>query len=196
MKALFVILGGGLFAAILAAAAKSSASTIPKTTPSSSGKITPSSSGKTAPGMTGQGGARSTPAYLSSVPYVIAMRVIEMAQSDSGAAQSQAVWLNANGWPLTADAVSRFLFGEIDQAELRRIAVNEWESSATKPKVKGTQAADAYGSHLLERGTTDEVFSYASTSNSIPFVTAAAAKLAAAGDMRALQITQHLADIR
>jgi len=148
--------------------------------------------------MTGQGGAGSTPAYLSSAPYVIAMRVIELAQSDPGAARSQAVWLNANGWPLTADAVSRFLFGEIDQAELRRIATDEWEhkSSDAKPKVKGTQTADAYGSYLLEHGTTDEVFSYASTSNSIPFVTAAAAKLAAAGDMRAIEITQHLADLR
>jgi hypothetical protein len=129
------------------------------------------------------------------------MRVIQL--SDPSLQQAQGVWLTDNGYPLTGEAVQKYSRGEITDLQLRQIAQAEFKAGAVAttptvtitPKPKGTTAPDTYGTYLLNAGTDDEIYSYALTSPSIPFVTQAAARLAAAGDSRALAVTQHLADI-
>jgi hypothetical protein len=139
----------------------------------------------------------AAPAYLESVPYVIAMRVIQL--SDPSLQQAQGVWLTDNGFPKTGEAVQQYSRGEITDIRLRQIAQAEFKASATTSttttKPKGTTAPDTYGTYLLNAGTDDTLYSYALTSLSIPFVAEAAARLAAAGDTRAVALTQHLADI-
>lgn len=189
MNALPFIIGGGLVALIVAASAKAKASTSSSTPkPSSS---TPKPSGSTTSPST------TTPAYLSSLPYVIAMRVIQL--SDPSLQQAQGIWLNDNGYPQTGDAVLKYSRGEITDLELRQIAQAEFKANAATPatiaKPKGTTEMDRYGSYLLAQGDDDSLYSYALTSTSIPLVTQAAARLAAAGDTRAAALTQHLADL-
>ncbi len=197
MNALPFILGGGLIALIVAASAKANASTKPSTsTPKPSGS-TPKPSSSTPAGTVG-GPGTTTPEYLSSVPYVIAMRVIQL--SDPSLQQAQGVWLTDNGFPQTGEAVQQYSRGDITDVQLRKIAQAEFKANAGKPptsttKPKGTTAADTYGTYLLNNGTEDELYSYALTSTSIPFVTQSAARLAAAGDTRAAALTQHLADL-
>jgi hypothetical protein len=126
------------------------------------------------------------------------MRVIQL--SDPSLQQAQGVWLTDNGFPQTGEAVQQYSRGEITDVQLRQIAQAEFKANASKPsssttKPKGTTAADTYGTYLLNNGSDDEIYSYASTSTSIPFVTESAARLAAAGDTRAAILTQHLADL-
>jgi hypothetical protein len=125
------------------------------------------------------------------------MRVIQL--SDPSLQQSQAVWLNDNGYPKTGDAVFRYSRGEISDVELRQIAQSEFAAAAAAPATvkpkQGTTEIDRYGSYLLAEGTDDVLYSYALTSSSIPLVTQAAQRLAAAGDTRAVLLTQHLADL-
>ncbi len=193
MKAL--VIGGGAVALLLVAGIAAAA----KKKPSPSGSSTSPTPAKPSPGgIVGQGGAGTAPEYLSSVPYVIAMRVISM--SDPSLQQSQGVWLSDNGYPKTGEAVQKFARGEITDIELRQIAQAEFKAKpptipTTTTKPKGTTAADPYGTWVLANGTDDEVYSYGLTATSIPFVTQAAARLAAAGDSRAAALTQHLVDI-
>jgi hypothetical protein len=125
------------------------------------------------------------------------MRVIQL--SDQSLQQAQGVWLTDNGYPKTGEAVQQYSRGEITDIELRKIAQAEFKagaaSSTTTTKPKGTTAPDTYGTYLLNSGTDDTLYSYALTATSIPFVTQAAARLAAAGDTRAIALTQHLADL-
>jgi len=193
MEALPYIVGGGVVLLVVAAATKAKASTATSTKPSSSGTAKPS--GTTTPVIVGPGG--TAPEYLSSVPYVIAMRVIQM--SDQSLQQAQGVWLTDNGYPKTGEAVQQYSRGEITDIQLRQIAQAEFKANAASPttttKPKGTTAPDTYGTYLLNSGTDDTLYSYALTATSIPFVGQAAARLAAAGDTRAIALTQHLADI-
>jgi len=185
MGALPYIVGGGVVLLLVAAATKAKASTATSTKPS----------GTTTPVIVGPGG--TAPEYLSSVPYVIAMRVIQM--SDQSLQQAQGVWLTDNGYPKTGEAVQQYSRGEITDIQLRQIAQAEFKANAASPttttKPKGTTAPDTYGTYLLNSGTDDTLYSYALTATSIPFVGQAAARLAAAGDTRAIALTQHLADI-
>jgi hypothetical protein len=126
------------------------------------------------------------------VPYVIAMRVIEL--SDPSLQQAQGVWLNDNGYPKTGEAVFQFARGEISAIDLRKVAMAEFASATPKP-THGTTAVDEYGVYLLTQEDNDALYSYALTSTSIPLVTQAATKLASIGDTRAAQLTQHLADL-
>lgn len=198
MKALPFIIGGGAAALLLVVASKAKASTSSSSSSSSSGTAKPTGSTTTATVSTT---GIAQPEYLSSVPYVIAMRVIQL--SDPSLQQAQGVWLTDNGYPKTGEAVQKYSRGEITDLQLRQIAQAEFKAGAVAttptvtitPKPKGTTAPDTYGTYLLNAGTDDEVYSYALTSPSIPFVTQAAARLAAAGDSRALAVTQHLADI-
>jgi hypothetical protein len=194
MKALPFILGGGAVLLVVAAAAKAKAST-------SSSSTTKPSSSATKPTTTTPavivGPAGIAPEYLSSVPYVIAMRVIQL--SDPSLQQAQGVWLTDNGYPQTGEAVQQYSKGEITDVQLRQIAQAEFKTAATAStttaKPKGTTAPDTYGTYLLNAGDDDTLYSYALTSLSIPFVAQAAARLAAGGDTRAAALTQHLADI-
>ena len=190
------IFGAGVLALIAAAASKSKATT-PKPATSSATVITPTgtttiSASSTNPAIVGNSPLSLTPAYLSSVPYVIAMRVIEL--SDPSMQQAQGVWLNDNGYPKTAQAVFDFSAGKISDVDLRKIAMAEFASTTAKP-THGSNAPDQYGSYLLSQSDDDALYSYALTSTSIPFVTQAATKLASAGDTRAAALTQHLADL-
>jgi hypothetical protein len=193
MKVVALILGGTAAALVVAIAAKATA------TPSNEPKTKPTSTPKTKPSSTTPSTGASTTS-ASSVPVVIAQRVIQLSKTDPDLIQGQTTWLIDNGWPRTADAVIRFESGDIVEAELVRIAQEEFNSKRTPSpltqKKKGTMVVDEYGTYIIEHGSLDEIFSYASTATSIPSVAAAAAKLAAAGDTRALEITQHLADIR
>lgn len=199
MNALPFIIGGGIVAFLVAASAKAKASTSSGTTKPSSGTTKPT--GSTSPSTTpavivGPGG--TAPDYLSSVPYVIAMRVIQM--SDPSLQQAQGIWLTDNGYPKTGAAVHQYAAGEITDLELRQIAQAEFKANATTTpattaKPKGTTEMDRYGSYLLAEGDDDALYSYALSSTSIPLVTQAAARLAAAGDTRSLLLTQHLADL-
>lgn len=195
------IIGGGLVALLVAASAKAKSSS---TTKPSSGTTKPTgSSASTTPATPSTpavilGPGATAPDYLSSVPYVIAMRVIQM--SDPSLQQTQGIWLNDNGYPKTGDAVLKYSRGEITDLELRQIAQAEFKANAattpaTTAKPKGTTELDRYGSYLLAEGDDDTLYSYALTSTSIPLVTQAAARLAAAGDTRSLLLTQHLADL-
>ncbi|MFA5053752.1 MAG: hypothetical protein WC565_06825 [Parcubacteria group bacterium] len=198
MGALPYIVGGGVVLLVVAAATKAKASTSTSTTTKPTGSTT---STTTKPTSTTATTGVAAPAYLESVPYVIAMRVIQL--SDPSLQQAQGVWLTDNGYPLTGEAVQKYSRGEITDLQLRQIAQAEFKAGAVAttptvtitPKPKGTTAPDTYGTYLLNAGTDDEIYSYALTSPSIPFVTQAAARLAAAGDSRALAVTQHLADI-
>jgi hypothetical protein len=198
MKALPFIIGGGAAVLLLVVASKAKASTSSSSSSSSSGTAKPTGVSSTTTVTVGPGG--TAPEYLSSVPYVIAMRVIQL--SDPSLQQAQGVWLTDNGYPQTGEAVQKYSRRELTDLQLRQIAQAEFKANAAKPtsttvstKPKGTMAADSYGTYLLNAGSDDEVYSYASTSPSIPFVTQAAARLAAAGDTRAAALTQHLADI-
>ncbi len=195
MGALPYIIGGGAVLLVVAAASKAKASTTKPTT-----STTPKPTTSTTPAViVGPGG--TAPEYLSSIPYVIAMRVIQL--SDPSLQQAQGVWLTDNGFPKTGEAVLQYSKGDITDVELRQIAQAEFKASATTTtttsttttKPKGTNAPDSYGTYLLNAGTDDTLYSYALTSLSIPFVAEAAARLAAAGDTRAIALTQHLADI-
>lgn len=195
MGALPYIVGGGVVLLVVAAASKAKASTSTSTT-KPTGSTTSTTTKPTSTTTTGV----AAPAYLESVPYVIAMRVIQL--SDPSLQQAQGVWLTDNGYPQTGEAVQKYSRGELTDLQLRQIAQAEFKANAAKPtsttvstKPKGTMAADSYGTYLLNAGSDDEVYSYALTSPSIPFVTQAAARLAAAGDTRAAALTQHLADI-
>ncbi|MGB3988079.1 MAG: hypothetical protein WBK67_00045 [Minisyncoccales bacterium] len=200
MKALPFIIGGGAAALLLVVASKAKASTTSSSSSSSSGTAKPTGSTTTATVSTTGIGA---PEYLSSVPYVIAMRVIQL--SDPSLQQAQGVWLTDNGYPKTGEAVQKYSRGEITDQQLRQVAQAEFKSvaaatsttvSTTAPaKPKGTMVPDSYGTYLLNAGSEDEIYSYALGSPSIPFVTQAAARLAAAGDTRAAAVTQHLADL-
>lgn len=180
------IFGAGVLALIAAAASKSKASSTPKPATSSATVTTPTATTTI-----------STTPYLSSIPYVVAMRVIQL--SDPAMQQSQAIWLSDNGYPRTAEAVWKYSAGEISDAELRQVAQAEFANAAAAPSTvkpkQGTTEIDRYGSYLLAEGTDDVLYSYALTSTSIPLVTQAAARLAAAGDTRAALLTQHLADL-
>lgn len=198
MNALPFIIGGGVIALIVAASAKAKASTAKPSGSVKPSGLTPKPSTSTTPAGTVGGPGTTAPEYLSSVPYVIAMRVIQL--SDPSLQQAQGVWLTDNGFPQTGEAVQQYSRGEITDVQLRQIAQAEFKANASKPptstaKPKGTTAADTYGTYLLNNGTDDELYSYAVTSNSIPFVTESAARLAAAGDTRAAVLTQHLADL-
>jgi hypothetical protein len=109
------------------------------------------------------------------------------------------VWLTDNGYPQTGAALVKYAAGDIGAADLQRIAAAELKSTkpatAATAKTHGTTEMDKYGSYLLTDGTNDELYSYALSSPSIPLVTQAAARLAAAGDTRTLALTQHLADL-
>lgn len=197
MGAMPYILGGGLILLVVAAASKAKASTASSSSSSSTTK--PTGSTTTTVSTTGV----AAPEYLSSVPYIIAIRVIQM--SDPSLQQAQGVWLTDNGYPKTGEAVQQYARGNITDVQLRQIAQAEFKTTAaassttvstTSPtKPTGTTKPDTYGTYLLNSGSEDEIYSYALTSPSIPFVTQAAARLAAAGDTRAIQLTQHLADI-
>lgn len=191
MGALPYIVGGGVVLLVVAVATKAKAST-----PSSSTTPKPTTS-TTTPKPTSTTTGVAAPAYLESIPYVIAMRVIQM--SDQSLQQAQGVWLTDNGYPKTGEAVQQYSRGEITDIQLRQIAQAEFKAAATTPasttKPKGTTKPDTYGTWLLENSDNDTLYSYASTATSIPFVTQAAARLAAAGDTRAVALTQHLADI-
>ena len=197
MAALPYIVGGGVLLLVVAAASKAKAAPASSTTTKPTGSTTPKPT--TTPAASTGGPGTTAPAYLASVPYVIALRVIQI--SDPSVQQAQGVWLTDNGFPKTGEAVQQYSRGEITDIELRQIAQAEFKaagvststSSTTKPQ--GTTKPDTYGTWLLENGDDETLYSYASTATSIPFVAAAAARLAAAGDTRATELTQHLADI-
>lgn len=195
MGALPYIIGGGAVLLLVAAASKAKASTASSTTKPTGSTTKPTGSTTTSAVIVGPGG--TAPEYLSSVPYVIAMRVIQM--SDPSLQQAQGVWLSDNGYPKTGEAVQQYARGEITDIQLRQIAQAEFKAAATTPasttKPKGTTKPDTYGTYLLENSDNDTLYSYASTATSIPFVAQAAARLAAAGDTRAGALTQHLADL-
>ncbi len=197
------ILGAGVLALIAAAAQKSKASTsTPKPATTSATVTTPAgtttvSATTTNPAMVGNTPTSVAPAYLSSIPYVIAMRVIAL--SDPSMQQSQGIWLNDNGYPRTGEAVFKYSAGEISDVELRQIAQAEFAAAAAapasvKPK-QGQTEMDRYGAYLLSQDDDNALYNYALSSPSIPLVTQAAARLAAAGDTRAVLLTQHLADL-
>jgi hypothetical protein len=185
-------------ALVVAAATKAKASTAKPSGTVKPSASTPKPPSSTLPAGTVGGPGTTTPEYVSSVPYVIAMRVIQL--SDPSLQQAQGVWLSDNGFPKTGEAVQQYSRGDITDIELRQIAQAEFKANAAKPpsstsKPKPTTAADPYGTYLLANGTDDEIYSYALNATSIPFVTQAAARLAAAGDTRAAALTQHLADL-
>ena len=196
MGPLPIILGGGLLALIAAAATKAKATT-PATTPAAK----PPSTTSTISTPIGTTTITSTPSTAvttatTNIPYVIAMRVIEL--SDPALQRSQGVWLNDNGYPKTAQAVFAYSAGELSAAQLRQVAQAEFAAVAAAPasaRKGGVTTMDPYGQSLLSSGSEDEIYSYAVSSTSIPFVSAAAARLAAAGDTRAAALTQHLADL-
>lgn len=193
MGALPYIVGGGVVLLVVAAATKAKAST-----PSSSSSTTPKpTTSTTTPKPTSTTTSVAAPAYLESIPYVIAMRVIQL--SDPSLQRAQGVWLTDNGYPKTGEAVQQYSRGEITDIQLRQIAQAEFKTAATTStsttKPQGTTKPDTYGTWLLENSDNDTLYSYASTATSIPFVAQAAARLAAAGDTRAAALTQHLADI-
>lgn len=176
MGALPYILGGGLLLVVVAAASKAKAS------PSSS---TPTTSGP-----------KPTSTVAASVPAQIVEAVLK--GSSQTIAQGQAIWLNDNGYPKTAEALRDYLEGEVSLDELRAIAATETKTKPTvltPTKPTGVNTRDLYGETLLSNGTNDEILSYAQGSDSIPFVTAAATHLASKGDTRAILLTQHLVDI-
>ncbi|MFA5054316.1 MAG: hypothetical protein WC565_09670 [Parcubacteria group bacterium] len=179
MGALPFIIGGGALVALLAVASKAKA----KTSTTSS---TPTSTAGTKP----------TATTSASVPAQIVEAVLK--GSSQTIAQGQAIWLNDNGYPKTAEALRDYLEGEATLDELRAIAATEVKTAPTvltPSKPTGVNTRDLYGESLLSAGTNDEILAYAQGSDSIPFVTAAAAHLAAAGDTRAMLLTQHLVDI-
>lgn len=184
MRALPYIIGGGAVLLVVAAASKAKAST-----PSSSGTTKPTGSTTTKPTTT------TTPASLS-VPAAIIEGVLTNA--DQTVAQGQAVWLTDNGYPKTGAALHQYLRGEISAEKLRGIAAAEKLTLATglilSPPT-GVMTIDSDGQYYLTNGTNDELYDYAIASNSIPLVGQAATRLAAAGDSRAMALTQHLADI-
>lgn len=138
----------------------------------------------------------STATSTASIPAQIVEAVLK--GSSQTIAQGQAIWLNDNGYPKTAEALRDYLEGELSLDELRAIAASEVKTAPavlTPSKPTGVNTRDLYGESLLSAGTNDEILSYAQGSDSIPFVTAAAAHLAAAGDTRAMLLTQHLVDI-
>jgi DNA-directed RNA polymerase specialized sigma54-like protein len=179
MGALPFIIGGGALVALLAvASSKAKAST---------------STSSTTPTPTG---TKPTATTSASVPAQIVEAVLK--GSSQTIAQGQAIWLNDNGYPKTGQALRDYLEGEATLDELRAIAATEVKTAPTvltPSKPTGVNTRDLYGESLLSAGTNDEILAYAQGSDSIPFVTAAAAHLAAAGDTRAMLLTQHLVDI-
>lgn len=177
MGALPFIIGGGALVALLAvASSKAKAST-------STSSTTPT-------------GTKPTSTSTASIPAQIVEAVLK--GSSQTIAQGQAIWLNDNGYPKTAEALRDYLEGEATLDELRAIAASEVKTAPavlTPSKPTGVNTRDLYGESLLSAGTNDEILAYAQGSDSIPFVTAAATHLAADGDTRAMLLTQHLVDI-
>lgn len=66
---------------------------------------------------------------------------------------------------------------------------------AVIPKPKGTSSYDSYGKYLLDSGTNDEIYAYAISSPSLPFLRDAANRLAEAGDTRAMELTARLSEL-
>ena len=190
------VLGAGVLALIAAAASRAKPSA-PKPSSASATVRTPTGT-TTIQATTSSPAATIAPAaYLSSVPYAIAMRVIQM--SDPQAQHAQGVWLNDNGYPRTAQAVFAYAAGDLTDAQLRQVAQSEFAAAAKAPEnvqpKRGTTEADPYGDYLLSQEDDTLLYSYALSSTSLPFVSQAAARLAAAGDTRAALLTQHLADL-
>ena len=178
MSALPFILGGGALLLLIGVASKAKASTSSST----------SSASTTGP--------KPTSTVAASVPAQIVEAVLK--GSSQTIAQGQAIWLNDNGYPKTAEALRDYLEGEATLEELRAIAATETKTKPTvltPSKPTGVNTRDLYGETLLSNGTNDEILSYAQGSDSIPFVTAAATHLASKGDTRAILLTQHLVDI-
>lgn len=190
------ILGAGVLALVAAAATKAKAvppPSTPATKPPSSTNTISTPIGTT---IITSAPSPAVTSASTNVPYVIAMRVIEL--SDPALQRSQGVWLNDNGYHKTAQAVFAYSAGELSAEQLRQVAQAEFAAVAAAPasaRKRGVATMDPYGQSLLSIGSEDEIYSYAVTSTSIPFVSAAAARLAAAGDTRAAALTQHLADL-
>lgn len=192
MKTLPIVLGGLVVVGLIAAASKAKASASSSSTSSSSSTPAPAAGSSTKP-----------PTTVGVPPIVapnIAAQVIAqvLAANDREAARNQAVWLRDNGYPKTADALLGWVDGTITAAQLTTIATGELAtkpSATTSTNPAGTTQSDTYGNWLLANGTNDEIYTYALTARSIPFVAAAAAKLAVAGDLRAQTLNEHLATI-
>ena len=183
MGALPYIVGGGVILLVVAAASKAKASTSSSSSSSSSGTAKPT-------------GSTTTKPTTVAVPVVIVEQIL--LTRDTDAAQRQKIWLNDNGYPKTAFAMTQWLKGDITDAQLRIAAATETVTHATgltTAKPTGVMTIDSDGQYYLTNGTNDELYDYALASNSIPLVTQAATRLAAAGDTRAMILTQHLADI-
>lgn len=198
------IIGAGIVALVTAAAAKSKAKTTATATTATGTTTTtkPSTTTSTVPASTaGQVATSQATGWLESVPYVIALRVIAL--QDPSVQQAQAVWLNDNGYPQTAEGIRKYSAGDINETELLAIAKAEFSAktggatttTATATKPKGTTEMDRYGAYLLTQDDLDTLYSYALTSTSIPLVSQAAVKLATFGDTRAANLTQHLAEL-
>jgi len=188
MGALPYIVGGGVILLVVAAASKAKASS---SSSSSSGTAKPTGSTTTKPT-----GSTTTKPTTGAVPVVIVEQIL--LTRDTDAAQRQKIWLNDNGYPKTAFAMTQWLKGDITDAQLRIAAATETVTHATgltTAKPTGVMTIDSDGQYYLTNGTNDELYDYALASNSIPLVTQAATRLAAAGDTRAMILTQHLADI-
>lgn len=191
MKALPIILGGGAVLLVVAAASKAKASTATSTTSTTTGSTTSST---TKP--TGSTTSSTTKPTTGAVPVVIVEQIL--LTHDTDAAQRQKVWLNDNGYPKTAFAITQWLKGDITDAQLRIAAATETvthATSVTTAKPTGVMTIDSDGQYYLTNGTNDELYDYAIASNSIPLVGQAATRLASAGDSRAMALTQHLANI-
>lgn len=191
------IVGAGIVALLAAAASKSKAATASGTKPTSAGTAT------TSPGVVGTTPTSLEPAYLSSVPYVIALRVIAL--GDPQLQRAQGTWLIDNGYPNTGKAVIDFSEGTISEQQLRQIAMAEFgaktpgaattSTTTTTGTPKGTTEMDRYGAWLLTQDDLDTLYNYAMSSTSIPLVSEAASRLALNGDTRAVNLTQHLAEL-
>lgn len=189
MKALPLILGGVVVVGgvvLMASKAKASASS------SSSGSTTPKPTATKPTTPTTPTTPASAVASIGTAAQVVAQ---VLAAGDADMARNQAVWLNDNGYPKTAAALEQWAQGDLTAAQLTAVAAGELTNKPRKPATAGTNQPDSYGTWLLANGTDDEIYTYALTATSIPFVSAAASKLASAGDTRAQALTLHLADL-
>lgn len=201
MAALPIVLGVLAVVGIAAAASKA------KAKPTASAPSAPSV--PSAPSAPSAQGGSTAPA--SSVPVNLPLAIVTQvlaAVDPHASADNQSVWLRDNGWPKTADALDKWRAGDISTDQLKAIATAEaaekasqassvGQPSATTPKPVGTNTVDAYAQGLMTNpaATDDDLYSYAITSNSRPFVAFAATRLAANADSRAMALTQHLADL-
>jgi hypothetical protein len=60
-----------------------------------------------------------------NVPLEIATRALKMSGVDG---RAQIVWLNDNGWIHTASALDRFFSGEAKEADVLKVATDEWSA--------------------------------------------------------------------